>query len=188
MKNLVSVVSLSLSKACILSIFIFALLSSCENDDDTGSDCSGIECLPLATQSGAGTFGCLVNGEPYVDLTGRFNCFYQRSNESYTFSIRTRRNLDALSQMRLASEQQTISEEVVFPLNENTPGEFYAEISYQDQMEGAETTSMNDGYIFFTRFDDSENIVSGTFEFTIVDEFGNTYEVTDGRFDSFFTN
>jgi hypothetical protein len=48
---------------------------SCDNDDDSG--CVSVDCLPEATQTGAGTFGCLVNGEPFVDNSGNFNCFYQ---------------------------------------------------------------------------------------------------------------
>ena len=66
------------------SIFFILLSTSCEDDD---SGCTGVDCLPLATQTGAGTFGCLVNGEPFVDNSGNFNCFYQFIDNTYFFSI-----------------------------------------------------------------------------------------------------
>jgi|GEM_PF-5201254 len=37
------------------------------------------------------------------------------------------------------------------------------------------------------KFDLNNNIVSAIFSFTIIDEFGNTFEITEGRFDTQFT-
>ncbi len=63
-------------KKIIFMLCLLPLMSitSCDDDDD---NCQGIDCLPPATQTGTGTFGCLVNGEPFVDNSGFFNCFYQ---------------------------------------------------------------------------------------------------------------
>lgn len=57
------------------------------NDDG----CSvGVDSLPEVTQTVAPTFGCLVNGEPFVYNYGDFNCFYQLVDVEYDFSIFTR--------------------------------------------------------------------------------------------------
>ena len=81
-----------MKKKLYILLFLFSavagvggLFLSCDSDDDSG--CVGIDCLPEATQSGAGTFGCLVNGEPFVDNSGSFNCFYQLVDGEYFFSI-----------------------------------------------------------------------------------------------------
>lgn len=60
------------------------LFSSCHKDDDP---IAPIDELPPATQTGAGTFACLVNGEPFIDNSGSFNCFYQLVNGKYYFGI-----------------------------------------------------------------------------------------------------
>ena len=73
----------SFVKTAILLLTI-TLLSACDKDEPT---CQGIDCLPPATQTGAGTFGCLVNGVPFVDNSGRFNCFYQLVNGKYYFGL-----------------------------------------------------------------------------------------------------
>ncbi len=39
-----------------------------------------------------------------------------------------------------------------------------------------------------TNFDPENYILSGTFEFTVLDEDGNEIEITDGRFDVKYTN
>lgn len=68
-----------------LTLLIFSiLLLACDKDDKPANP---IDQLPPATQTGAGTFGCLVNGVPYVDNSGFFNCFYQLVDGEYYFGI-----------------------------------------------------------------------------------------------------
>jgi hypothetical protein len=55
-----------MKKIFLLLITSFALWS-CDKDDKPSNP---IDQLPPATQTGAGTFGCLVNGVPYVDNSG----------------------------------------------------------------------------------------------------------------------
>ena len=67
-------------------LFIFlaiALTLSCCNKDDDNT-----ESLPPATQTGAGTFACKVNGTSYIDTSGGyFNCYYQLVGGDYYFGI-----------------------------------------------------------------------------------------------------
>jgi hypothetical protein len=168
-------------KKIIFLIVLSFTLSSCDKDNDRPKT------LPPATQIGAGTFGCLVNGVPYVDNSGFFNCFYQLVDGEYFFGIRGRDNVGNLRQINIGSIKKNILTGENIPLNNYVDNEFYAEITYNGQNIGAFTTLESDGFINFNKFNITENIVSATFNFTIIDEFGNIYTITEGRFDAQFT-
>ena len=169
--------------AALLSIFTFA---GCSSDDD--GDCQGVDCLPAATQTGAGTFGCLVNGKPFVDNSGNFNCFYQFVGGEYYFAIAAEDEVFNISQIIVASNARSIVTDSQISLNSNISSEFYAEVSYDSFNPSSVTKPLNDGFVTFTRFSINPNIVSGTFNFTVTDSTtGQVYEITEGRFDSRFT-
>ena len=52
---------------------------------------------------------------------------------------------------------------------------------------GTSTTALP-GTLIITRFDPSNFIISGTFEFTVLDDNGNEIKITNGRFDMQYTN
>lgn len=172
-----------------ISIFFFLcsilFLISCSNDDD---NCVGVDCLPEATQTGEGTFGCLVNGEPYVDNSGAFNCFYQLVDGEYYFNIGSDNEQAGLNQIIIGSTAKEISNNIPIELNYNSFNEFYAEIGLLSTQGDFTTTDIQDGIVTFTEFDTNSNIVSAIFEFNItIPETGEIIEITEGRFDSFFT-
>ncbi len=49
------------------------------------------------------------------------------------------------------------------------------------------TYARSSGELTITRFDEVNQIVSGTFSFNAVNEIGDTVKVTDGRFDMLYT-
>ena len=51
-------------KKIILFIGILLTLNSCSKNNET--ELTPLEQLPEATNTGKGTFGCLINGEPFV--------------------------------------------------------------------------------------------------------------------------
>lgn len=160
-------------------------LSSCDKDEPT---CQGIDCLPPATQTGAGTFGCLVNGVPYVDNSGFFNCFYQFVDGEYYFGIRGRKE-SFINQIGIGSEKMNINLGINQTLKSQQVGNFYGRISFNcSSCLGATTLDENPGIITFTKLDFQNNIVSATFEFSVTDpNTGVVYEITEGRFDAQFT-
>jgi hypothetical protein len=179
MKNLLHYLSFRASEArtrygiSIILIAILVSISSCDSDDD--NDCQGIDCLPPITQTGAGTFGCLVNGKPFVDNSGNFNCFYQLVDGEFFFGIGSNLDMAGLTQIIIGSDASSIQTASDIPLNENTSGEFYAEISIPQVSGDFTTNSTADGIIRFN-------------EFTIqIPETGEIYNITDGRFDAIFT-
>lgn len=174
-----------ISKKLLLLLITCFTLSSCNNDDN---NCQGIDCLPPATQTGAGTFGCLVNGKPYVDNSGNFNCFYQFVDGEYYFGIRGRK-IFIIDQIGIGSEKKNIETGVNITLTSQQDGSFYGRVSFNcSNCLGATTIDEDPGIIVFTRLDFENNIVSAIFEFTITDpNTGVVYEITDGRFDAQFT-
>jgi hypothetical protein len=175
-----------LFKKTAMLFLMMALFVACDKDDDK---CQGIDCLPPATQTGAGTFGCLVNGEPFVDNSGFFNCYYQLVNGDYYFGIGGRKE-SFIRQIVIGSEKKNIDINVSLMLKSLNDGNFWANVSFDDCSTclNANTTDQNPGIITFTKLDFQNNIVSATFEFTVIDpNTGTIYEITEGRFDSFFT-
>jgi hypothetical protein len=59
-------------------LFFTLLLLCCSNNDDDGST-DPLDQLPPATQIGANTFGCFVDGEPFIpgDSTNPLDCQYK---------------------------------------------------------------------------------------------------------------
>ncbi len=171
-----------------LTPFLLALflLTACSSDDN--DDCQGVDCLPEATQTGAGTFGCLVNGEPFVDNSGNFNCFYQLVDGEYFFGITGEINRNDYVQIDIGSINSEIQLDEEVELKEREDGNFYAWLSFDCICPQGKTTTSQPGRLTITKFDTSESIVSGKFEFTVTDPTtGQIYEITEGRFDSFFT-
>lgn len=162
----------------ILLPFIF-LTASCDSDDN---DCQGIDCLPAATQTGENTFGCLVNGEAFLD-TGNFNAFYQLVNGEFFFFLGADGNTMGISEIELFSDSIELSENINYPLVSENEGSITGYVFFNNS---AFITTMDDvpGIINFTRFDLSQNIASGTFEFSVIDLRDNSIiEIREGRFD-----
>jgi hypothetical protein len=171
---------------CFLPILA---ITSCNNDDD--NNCQGIDCLPPATQTGEGTFGCLVNGEPFVDNSGFFNCFYQLVDGEYFFSI-SAENEDLIPRnIRLSTQSLEISQGNTYQLTQPTNGNAHAAVIFYFNGVQANESSTNEQYtgtLNITKLDLQNNIVSGIFNFSIQDTLtGDIYEITEGRFDAQFT-
>jgi hypothetical protein len=170
-------------------LFLAITINSCDkNDDDSPRD--PISRLPPATQTGANTFGALLDGEPFIPAGGSnpLDAQYQLINgEWYFFVGGSKRvedfNLLSLSLSTNARELETgqtyilVSEfdaggvSGVYGFN----GDFY------------DTDDLNSGELSITRLDLNAQIVSGTFFFDIIDENGELREIREGRFDMRFT-
>ena len=172
-------------KLCIKIFMIALIFTGCDKDKPT---CQGIDCLPPATQTGAGTFGCLVNGVPYVDNSGRFNCFYQLLNGKYYFNISpTFKNYNLL-ELDLGSNNINFEIKNQFILSDYSEGNGAAAFFVADGNRNIQTSVNNSNICRITLFDTQKYIISGTFEFKIFDEVTQTlYVITEGRFDAKFT-
>jgi hypothetical protein len=169
-----------------LAFLIFSiLLFGCDKEDKPSNP---IDQLPPATQIGAGTFGCLVNGVPYVDNSGFFNCFYQLVDGEYYFNISPNFSNKVFRELDLGCKGINFSNISSFDLAIYNDGGGSAIFSVANELRDISTNLDYNGICVVTYFNNTVNIISGTFEFEIYDEITQTlYVVTNGRFDAKFT-
>ena len=179
----------------LLCIFFF---TACDKDDDQGSQ-DPIEQLPKATQTGANTVGCLVNGEAFLPkgggLAGNKNCFYQYVDGGYHFKMGfSDFSGDTSYSVVVGTQNASIEEGETYLLNSqpfftnNIDGRGGGHsISGPSGFEKYTTTSEVTGEMRITKLDFENHIVSGTFWFDAVNEDGEVVEIREGRFDMNFT-
>lgn len=169
-----------------LLVLLFLLTgTSCDKEEKLTPE----EQLPPATQTGEGTFACLVNGELFIDTGGGyFNCFYQYVDGEYYFNISGENFDKEMSGINLGTINKAIKEDENYNLKEETEGNATASIFFSSLLESVNTSSSNPGNLYISKLDFEKRIVSGTFEFDIVHpETGEIIEVRKGRFDTLFT-
>jgi hypothetical protein len=173
-----------------LAFLIFSiLLFGCDKEDKPSNP---IDQLPPATQTGAGTFGCLINGVPYVDNSGFFNCFYQLVNGEYYFNVTANFNNKIPKIISLSTNNLEINLNNTYQLLSRSNGNFYAEVTFDNNpplfLNDNTTNTFDTGAITITKLSLQNSIISGTFDFQIRDSINNkTYNITKGRFDAQFT-
>ena len=148
-----------------------------------------MEQLPPATQEGRNTFGCLVNGEIWIPQgyngTANLDLSYDPGYRGGTF------NLSAYNYFGNGDDdKQTISiysdslkREATYLLNDPE----HAAPLFNDRSTGCsyyrESNVFREGSLTITRFDLENQVISGTFEFTLAKPGCDTIRVTEGRFD-----
>jgi hypothetical protein len=173
-------------KNILLFGLVICLLLSCKKD---------IEELPEATQTGANTFGARVNGAFWVPggknilTTDVLEARFGGSNSVFIHA----RDFRAIpTEREFVIYLQGITGPGVYHLNSTTsiyPNQsasyaYYEERRFRPFAEWI-TDAQHTGTVTVTRYDETEKIISGTFEFTAVnlDDPSQTITVTDGRFD-----
>ena len=170
----------------------------------TASECkkhkpgNPIDQLPPETQTGANTFGCLINGEIFLpkgpSLGPILQCAYQYLDNSYDHgyffqlgAIHKNKTTDVLS-VGIFTDSLTITNGT-FTLGNNQKGNAYALYTRATDTVHVNLYTSNDlpGQLTITKFDETNQIVSGTFWFSVVKSPGDTIKITDGRFDMQFT-
>ena len=186
-------------KAINLKPYTFYLLLSlilimgmkCKKDE------TGIEALPPATQEGKNTFGCLVNGEAFTpkgsNLGGPIlSSYYQYLNTStaqgYFFNVSANKNENNIAKsVNLGANNVLIGEGKTYILkNHSEANETYGRFGITSGSGNTNeylTKNIFRGELYVSKFDESKQIVSGTFWFDAVNEKGEKVEVREGRFD-----
>ncbi len=173
----------------IAMLFLLALtLSCCNNDDDNNSGSS----LPPATQTGANTVGCLVNGEVFLPhaegINPPVNCFYQFVDGEWYFSM-SFADLRGQTNERVTVQSGKVElqegETYVLSKNFNDDGDFTGGGgTYSLSASNRYFTTMHEsGELIITRLDLSNSIISGTFWFNAVNGNGEVVKIREGRFD-----
>jgi hypothetical protein len=179
-------------KITIYLLFTLLLAIACNKDDDGSDNSYG---LPNATQGGANTFGCLINGEPWVAEIGpdvlspsvhKFLMDYDEANFGVDY------NNSWTTRAKLAVD--AISESFIFNgINFTTATNLYVDLNsldvtfYSIDNRPYFSYSLDEGQPYFmeiTKLDTVENICSGMFEcFLLSQNKLDTLHITEGRFD-----
>jgi hypothetical protein len=173
-------------KKTIYFLALTVLFIACNKNDDYNSDSP----LPPATQTGKNIFACKVNGESFIHKGSLINCFYQYVDGGYYFGIHGKNKDQNPSSIYLGTESKTIAENEVYVLTTREDGnacgggffrrdEFYGDF--------AETNPEYTGELHITKFDEVNQIVSGTFWFDVKHPVtGERVEIREGRFDAVY--
>ena len=111
-------------KNIILIIITFFTLISCNKDEENAI--AEIDKLPPATQIGANTFGCLLDGKAFLPGTGSnpLDCVYQFVNGGFYFTLQAnkRDNLNNRITIVLATNNLQILEGNTYVLLDESIG------------------------------------------------------------------
>ena len=167
-----------------MSFILSILLVNCDECKDDPKPKTELEKLPLATQQGKNTFGCLVDGKAWVTGTSTdADAFYQEGVLSIT----------AVNDLNTEYIYIYIFDELLIEQEYQLPKENLNHISnvagldeYKSTTCRFETTSGYMGSVQITHLDQSYGkwIISGTFEFEAYSAHcQKVVKITDGRFD-----
>jgi len=171
-------------KNLFLLLFITAFLSGCNSDDS----------MPPATQIGAETFACYVNGKPFINRLGsELDCSYVFIDGEYYFGIGGTDERYAYTSDPWSiglRTTKTISEGEVLELLErsdgNATGSAGFSFSHADN-QYSYTNSEYSGELTITKLDFENRIISGIFWFDIQHpKTGERVQIREGRFDALF--
>jgi hypothetical protein len=174
-----------------LLLFISIFFPGCKKNKPA------IDQLPPATQTGAGTFGCLVDGKVFKPKGDLFSgsiasASYQYLNSSlskgYFFSVSaTNTSTDFVKGISINTDSLPIKEGQTIILEKYgkkgaAAGQFSIignDFIFHEYL----TTFSEKGELKITKFDSLNRIVSGTFWFDAINSNGEKVQVREGRFD-----
>lgn len=170
------------------TLALLLLLTQCKKD---AGPTKPEDQLPPATQTGQGTFGCLLNGQPWTPsgYTGQPN-FVTTYDGGY---------LGGALQIKCTryTSGSTFQSFTIGVANAKQTGTYLFEatgpngITHFDTSLGAacgmqryqKPGAYQAGQLTITRFDLANHIIAGTFNFTVHQSGCDTVKVTQGRFD-----
>lgn len=171
-----------------LSIIFFSIASCKKHKSD-----NPIDQLPPATQTGANTLGFLLNGVPWTPKgwsggTTNLSLYFDPSYRGGTFNIATYRLLsqDNKQSFAIALDSFQIAGDFYLSENSNLKVVFIDRIK-SCTIDAFDTSVYRDGKLIITKLDRQNQIISGTFDFTLYSSScGDTIKITNGRFDMKF--
>ena len=173
----------------LVALLPLLLAASCKKDKLADE----LSKLPPATQTGANTFGCLVNGKAWVPEGGCFLCpsvlkFYYDVSDGGQFSISAVINSgDKEENLVIGVDSCRYRLRHTYIKSAKNPLRF---AYYNKKHPNCQwSTRLNDnvvcnGNITFTNFSPNEGLFAGSFNFTLQLMGCETITITEGRFDA----
>ena len=158
-------------------------LSQCKKKDP-----DPVSQLPPATQTGANTFGCLVNGQPWTPQgyngTSNYSITVDPTYHGGNVDIRAYRYTDNLIQSIILGGD-SIKSMGSYSLAATTKSVFFTDLHLLPACQNfdGKAGQYRQGNLTITRLDLQAGIISGTFAFTLYKPGCDSVRVTQGRFD-----
>ena len=174
------------------------LLTQCskKSPDPAPTPTDPVATLPLETQTGAGTFGCLVNGKafkaPYAtsargdwQSTTRLAIGSNTNLDGQPIEKEITLNLILNGSLQNAQTFSLISAATPYPFFTPNINQFMGRATSTDNSFCIYSGNyIKTGQVLLTKFDGVARIASGRFAFTLYEPGGcDTLKVTNGRFD-----
>jgi len=165
--------------------------SGCKKQSNTNSNNNNIPGLPPATQTGANTFGFLLNGQPWVPSGNNgsgnnLSIDYDPGIRNGLFGIiayQVNSNVDITVGLGIIDSLNFVTKAKKFYLSNNKTDFHFAIKTNDCSIIFADTISNSTGYFEISKHDKINRIISGTFEATIQKTGCIEYKITRGRFD-----
>ncbi|MGI4833322.1 MAG: hypothetical protein ACRYFK_07655 [Janthinobacterium lividum] len=177
-------------KRLILLVLAVGLLAQCHHADPGPT--SPEDQLPPATQTGAHTLGCLINDQPWtpskIILTNTLVVTYDSGYLGGALQVKAKRytgsNSSTLQALTFGAAHVDKVGTYSFPINGDN-GVFYTDTGINSCNEYGipKTTTYQSGSLVITKFDLTQGIIAGTFNFKLAQLGCDTLRITQGRFD-----
>lgn len=151
-----------------------------------------IDQLPPETQTGANTFGCLVDGKVFIPKGDPFGgpikkAAYQFVNGGFRFLISGSRSTSSeTASIGIFADSLQLSVGIYDLTNKDIPSKLYGQYAIAQLGTLGETyltNQTNRGQLVIKKFDTVNQIVSGTFWFDAKNVNGQISQIKEGRFD-----
>jgi hypothetical protein len=176
-------------KQLLLPALALALLTQCHKS--APNPAKPEDQLPPATQTGANTFGCLVNGQAYlpagrVGLGSNYSVSYDPTFNGGDLIVRTYR-ATGTDDKDFVIGGTSISRPGTYSFGTGTTlRTFFGDNKRSipcDVQDNRDANTFSKGTFTITRLDLQAGIVAGTFSFLLAKPGCDTLKVTQGRFD-----
>jgi hypothetical protein len=181
----------------LFALFTITIAGKCRKDK------TPLEQLPPETQTGANTFGCLVNGEVFKpggaqlsggSLSSNYQFLGDGPNGGYHFRLSAAKGSgNKQTAVGLFTDSLKIQGGKQYILESEENGKAYAHYSnlgngtsQNEWFYGTKKGSF-EGELLIRRLDTINQIVSGTFWFDAVNANGQKVQIREGRFDIRYT-
>uniref|UniRef100_UPI0040492D63 hypothetical protein n=1 Tax=Flavobacterium sp. TaxID=239 RepID=UPI0040492D63 len=173
----------------IILILLTTLTLSCCNKDDETKPLTELQKLPPATQRGANTAGCLVNGVAFLPKgffpSGNLNCNY---TDGIDFNIRISQDEnDKIRSIYFFNYNQQLEQNQTYILNIDSNnsgfGTYIINAAAAPDPNYYSTNSITTGEFKITYHDFNNAILSGIFWYDAINTQGEIVEIREGRFD-----
>jgi hypothetical protein len=184
-------------KNMILYITLVVLFSCCNKDEDKAP----IDQLPPATQTGANTAGCLVNGQAFLPKgSSQFgpvlSCFYQQDQYGFHLGLSiVEKGSKENKSITISTNPGQLVENTTYNLvartnNGSSYNSNFGEYIITNNINSGKeyrTTNTITGELKITKLNTQQKIISGTFWYDAVLS-NEIVKVREGRFDMHYVN